>query len=98
MPQWKRIHLPIQEMWVQCLGREDRLEKEMTTHSSILAWEIPWTAEPGWLQSIGLQRVRHDLATKQQKQQQINLSCPTLAPFNHPAPPNGGGWKHRSNT
>ena len=50
----------MQETWVQFLGREDPLEKEMATHSSILAWEIPWIEEPGRLQSIGLQRVRHD--------------------------------------
>jgi len=43
----------IQETWVQSLGREDPLEKEMATHSSILAWRIPWTKEPGRLQSIG---------------------------------------------
>ena len=42
------------------LGREDPMEKVMATHSSILAWRIPWTEEPGRLQSIGLQRVRHD--------------------------------------
>ena len=41
------------EMWVQSLGKEDPLEKEMVTHSSILAWEIPWTEEPGGLQSMG---------------------------------------------
>ena len=45
------------EMWVQSLGREDPLEKEMATHSSILAWEIPWTEEPGGLQSMGLQNL-----------------------------------------
>ena len=50
------------------LGQEDPLEKEMATHSSILAWGIPWTEEPGRLQSMGLQRVGHDLATKQQQQ------------------------------
>ena len=54
------------EMWVQFLGREDPLEKEMATHSRILAWAIPWTEEPGGLQSMGSQRVRQDLATKQQ--------------------------------
>ena len=48
------------ETWVLSLGREDPLEKELTTHSSILAWRIPWTEEPGGLQSMGLQRVRHD--------------------------------------
>ena len=53
-----------QEMWVRSLGQEDSLEKEMTTHSSTLAWEIPWTEEPGRLQSLGLQRAGHDLATK----------------------------------
>ena len=47
-------------MWVRSLGREDPLEKEVATHSSILAWRIPWTEEPGGLQSMGLQRVRHD--------------------------------------
>ena len=50
------------------LGQEDPLEKEMATHSSILAWGIPCTEEPGRLQSMGLQRVGHDLATKQQQQ------------------------------
>ena len=47
-------------MWVLSLGQEDPLEEEMTTHSSILAWEIPWTEEPGGLQSIELQRVEHN--------------------------------------
>ena len=51
-------HLPA--MWVRSLGGEDPLEKEMATHSSILAWEIPWTEKPGGLQSMGLQRVGHD--------------------------------------
>ena len=54
-------HLPtMQETWVQSLGWEDALEKEMATHSSILAWNIPWTEEPGRLQSTGSQRVGHD--------------------------------------
>ena len=48
------------ETRVQSLGREDPLEKEMVTHSSTLAWKIPWTEEPGRLQSMGSQRVRHD--------------------------------------
>ena len=48
------------ETWVQSLGQEDPLEKEMATHSSILAWRIPWKEEPGVLQSTGLQRVGHD--------------------------------------
>ena len=50
----------MQEMLVQSLGQEDPLEKEVATHSSNLVWEIPWTEEPGGLQSMGLQRVRHD--------------------------------------
>ena len=48
------------ETWVQNLGREDPLEREMATHSSIRAWRIPWTDDPHGLQSKGLQRVRHD--------------------------------------
>ena len=50
----------MQETLVQSLDQEGPLEKEMTTHSSILAWEIPWMEEPGELQSMGLQRVGHD--------------------------------------
>jgi len=58
-------HLPAtQEMKVLSLCQQDLLEKEITTHSSILAWEIPWTAETGRLQSMGSQRVGHDLVTK----------------------------------
>ena len=49
-----------QEMWVRSLGQQDPLEEEMATHSSILAWKIPWTEEPDELQSMGLQRVGHD--------------------------------------
>ena len=55
--QWKRTRLPVQEMWVQPLGQEDPLEKEIATHTSILTWEIPWTQEPRGLQSIGLQEL-----------------------------------------
>ena len=62
----------MQETQVRFLGQEDSLEKEMATHSSIVAWEIPWTEEPGGLQSIGSQRVRYNLATKQQ-QKVINI-------------------------
>ena len=47
-------------MWVQSLGPEDSLEEEMATHSSVFAWEIPWTEEPGVLQSMGLQRAGHN--------------------------------------
>ena len=50
----------VQETWVRSLGWEDPLEKEMATHSSILAWKISWTEEPGGLQSMGSQRVGHD--------------------------------------
>ena len=50
----------VQETWVQSMGQEDPLEKGMATHSSILVWKIPWTEEPGRLQSMGSQRVRQD--------------------------------------
>ena len=56
-------------MQVQSLDREDPLEEEVATHSGILAWEIPWTQEPGGLQSMGLLIVGHDLAIKRQQQQ-----------------------------
>ena len=57
-------HLPAMcETWVRSLGQEDPLEKEMATHSSTLAWKIPWTEEPCKLQSTGSQRVGHDSAT-----------------------------------
>ena len=65
--------LAMQEARVQFLGQEDALEKGMATHSSILAWRIPWTEEPGCLQSMGLQRVRHDWA------------CTALQHFRHSA-------------
>ena len=58
----------MQEAWVQSLSQEDALEKELATHSGILAWKIPWTEEPGGLQSMGWQGVGHDLVTKQQQQ------------------------------
>ena len=50
----------MQETWVRSLGQEDPLEEEVATHSSILAWKIPWTEEPDGLQSMGLQGVRHN--------------------------------------
>ena len=53
----------MQETWVQSLGWEDPLEKEMATHSSILAWKIPWTEQPGGLRSTGSQRVGHNFTT-----------------------------------
>ena len=61
----------MQQTWVPSLDREDSLEKEMVTHSSILAWEIPWTEEPGGLQFMWSQRVKQDLVTKQQQMQLI---------------------------
>ena len=64
----------MQETRVRSLGSEDPLEKEMATHSSIFAWEVPWTEEPGRLQSTGSLSVRHDLATKQQQQLFIRVS------------------------
>ena len=60
----------IWENWVQSLGREDPLEKEMATHFSTLAWKIPWTEESGGLQSMGSQRVGHDWAIS------LDLCCP----------------------
>ena len=58
----------MQETWVRSLGQKDPLEEEMATHPSILAWEIPWTKEPGGLQPVVSQRVGHDLASEQQHQ------------------------------
>ena len=60
MAQWVKNWPAMQETQVTSLGQEDPLEKEMATHSSILAWEIPWTEDPGGLQSMGLQRVGYD--------------------------------------
>ena len=65
-PWWLPVlkNLPVtQEMQIQSLGQEDLLEKDMATHSSILAWRIPWIEDPGGLQSMGLQMVRHTEAT-----------------------------------
>ena len=58
----------MQKTQIQSLEWEGPLEEEMATHSSILAWKVPWTKEPGGLQSMGLQRVRHNLATELQAQ------------------------------
>ena len=62
LPWWLRWkNLPaMRETWLRSLGREDPLEKGMATHSSILTWRIPWTEEPGGLQSMGTLEVRHD--------------------------------------
>ena len=67
----------MQETWVQSLGQEDLLEKEMSTHSSILARKIPWVIEPGRLQSMGLQRFGHDWATSLSF---YILICPAFLP------------------
>ena len=60
-----------QEAQVRSLAREDLLEEKTATHCSILAWKIPWTDQPGRLQSMGSQRVRHNLVTKQQQQKEV---------------------------
>ena len=63
MAQWQRTRLSmqkVQDTQVRSLGQEDPLQEEIATHSSILAWRIPWTEEPGGLQSMKLQRVGHD--------------------------------------
>ena len=63
MPQMVKNLPAVQETWVLFLGREDSLEKEMATLSSVLAWRIPWTEEPGGLQSMWSQRVKHKIDT-----------------------------------
>ena len=63
----------MQETWVRFLGLEDPLEKEMATCSNILAWRTPWTEEPGGLQSMGSQSVRHDRATQPPPPPPLNL-------------------------
>ena len=60
MTQMEKNLPAMQETGVQSLGQEDSLEEEMAKHSNILAWRIPWTEEPGGLQSLGLQRVRNN--------------------------------------
>ena len=75
------MHLPLQETWVRSLGWEDPLEKEMANHSSVLAWEIPWTEQPGGLQSMGSQN-RHDLTTKR------------FHPWSPMRTENGTPWEH----
>ena len=77
----------MEETWVQSLGWEDPLEKEMATHSSVLAWRIPRTGEPGRLQSIGSQRVGHDWATSLRKAYTPSATyiTPPCSSFNHTA-------------
>ena len=79
-------YLPaIQETWVWSLGWEDPLEKEMATHLSILAWRIPWTEEPGGLQSMGLQRAGHDWATNTHTPESwISLKITTFISLSQP--------------
>ena len=68
-------------MQVRSLGGEDPLEEDMTTHSSLLAWRVPWTEEPGGLQSMGSQRVGHDLPAKRKFNQiAMNLGWGALKP------------------
>ena len=64
----------VQETRVQSLGQEDPLEVEMATHSSILAWRIPWTEEPGGQRSMGSQRIRHSLATNTYRRNEIMMN------------------------
>ena len=77
----------VQETRVQSLAWEDLLEKEMATHFNVLAWKIPWTEEPGRVQSVGLQRLRHNLVPKQQQPSSLGkvitpprLPCDKLRP------------------
>ena len=89
-----------QEMWVRSLGREDAVEKGMATHSSILAWQVPWTEEPGGLQSMGSQRVGHDWAHSHANLASAlrflsispSVAFPTfwVSPQPHPFPPSEG--------
>ena len=60
VPQMVKNLPAMWEIWVQCLGQDDPLEKEMAIHSTVLAWRIPWTEDPGGLQSTGSQRAGHD--------------------------------------
>ena len=68
-------------MQVRSLGQEDSLEKEMVTHSSILAWKIPWADEPSGIQSVGSQRLRHNWANIHTLQEQVQAFLLSLSPF-----------------
>ena len=68
----------MQETWVRSLGQKNPLEYEMATPSSILVWEIPWTEEPGGLQFMGSQRIRHNLVTKQSHMSKNKLQITRL--------------------
>ena len=65
-------------MWVSSLGREDPLEEEMATHSSVLPWRIPWTEEPGGLQFVGSQRVGEDLSKQRDVWQLVSFQTDLL--------------------
>ena len=100
--QWERICLPIQEMkemQVQSLSREDPLDEKMVTHSSLLAWKIPWTKEPGRLQSIESLRVGHDLSTYIQGAchfaEEKTETWREGTPADLPHPGAGGSWPHQ---
>ena len=83
---WSLSHLPaVWESQVQSLGQEYSLEKGMATHSSILAWWIPWTEEPVWLQSMESQRVRHDWATYISQQQRPMINVIVVEAWSQPA-------------
>ena len=68
----------MQETWVGSLGQEDSLEKEMDIHYSILAWETPWTKEPGGVQSMDLQRIEHDCTTIIFKLMRMDMKTPDI--------------------
>ena len=76
----KNLNYGMQQTWVRSLGWEDSLEKEMSAHSSILAWRISWTEEPDRLQSMGSQRVRHNWATNTAT---FNVYVSTLLSLSH---------------
>ena len=90
-----RLCLPTQETQVWSLGREDPLEKELATHSSTLAWEIPQTEEPGRLRSTGLQRVRHDLGVKQVRHCNQSIPCCFISPLSVVTAPNANHFTSR---
>ena len=79
-------NLPAMQIWVWSLGQEDTLENEMATHSAILAWEAPWTEEPGGLQSTGLQRVGHNWVTNTFTFKVHNKHNALESSWNHPRP------------
>ena len=87
------------ETWVRYLGQEDPLEKEMAIHSSFLAWGIPWTEEPGGLQSIGLQRIGHDWATNTNWQSWKSFHTRAFKHRSHKGPcTESKEWKRLSRT